>query len=48
MEIDDVKEIIPLEFEHQSNMDDWLILNKIEDVVVGTSTPYNYSNSKFK
>lgn len=29
-------------------MDDWLILEKIEDVVKGTSIPYNYENSKFK
>jgi len=29
-------------------MDDWLIINKIEDVVVGTSIPYNYDNSKLK
>jgi hypothetical protein len=43
-----VKEIEPLEFEHQGNMDDWLIIEKIEDVVVGTSIPYNYENSKFK
>lgn len=33
----DVNEIIPLKFDHQSNMDDWLIIDKIEDVVVGTS-----------
>ena len=44
----DVKEIQPLDFEHQGNMDDWLIIEKIEDVVVGTSIPYNYENSKFK
>lgn len=44
----DVEEITPLEFDHQSNMDDWLIIEKIEDVVVGTSIPYNYDNSKFK
>ena len=37
----------PLAFEHQGNMDDWLILEKIEDVIVGTSIPYNYENSKF-
>jgi hypothetical protein len=29
-------------------MDDWLIVDKIEDVVVGTSIPYNYEKSKFK
>ncbi len=44
----DVKEITPLEFAHQSNMDDWLIIEKIEDVLVGTSIPYNYDNSKLK
>lgn len=43
----DVQEIVPLKFDHQGNMDDWLILNKIEDVVVGTSIPYNYKNSRF-
>lgn len=37
----------PFAFDHQGNMDDWLILEKIEDVVVGTSIPYNYDNSKF-
>ena len=37
----------PLEFDHQGNMDDWLILQKIEDVLVGTSIPYNYDNSRF-
>ncbi|MFZ7103155.1 MAG: hypothetical protein ACOWWO_10955 [Peptococcaceae bacterium] len=43
-----VKEITPLKFDHQTNMDDWLIIDKIEDVVVGTSIPYNYEKSKFK
>ncbi len=37
----------PLDFEHQGNMDDWLIIEKIEDVVVGTSIPYNYEKSRF-
>lgn len=36
-----------LEFDHQGNMDDWLILNKIEDVIKGTSIPYNYDLSRF-
>jgi len=48
VEFKDVKEIAPLEFEHQGNMDDWLIIEKIENVVVGMSIPYNYDNSKFK
>lgn len=47
VEFEDVREIEPLEFYHQSNMDDWLIIEKIEDVVVGTSIPYNYDKSKF-
>lgn len=47
VEFSDVKEIDPLDFEHQGNMDDWLILEKIEDVVAGSSIPYNYENSKF-
>ena len=37
----------PLAFDHQGNMDDWLIIEKIEDVLVGTSIPYNYEKSKF-
>lgn len=37
----------PLAFDHQGNMDDWLILEKIEDVVQGTSVPYDYSKARF-
>jgi len=48
VEFTDVRKIDALEFDHQKNMDDWLIIEKIEDVVVGTSIPYNYNNSKFK
>lgn len=47
IEFKDVKEIVPLKFDHQGNMDDWLILEKIEDVIVGTSIPYNYEKSRF-
>lgn len=47
VEFDQVMSIDPLEFDHQGNMDDWLILNKIEDVVKGSSIPYNYENSRF-
>jgi hypothetical protein len=47
IEFFDVKEISPLEFEHQGNMDDWLIIEKIEDVLVGTAIPFNYEKSKF-
>lgn len=47
VEFENVEEIVPLAFEHQGNMDDWLILEKIEDVIAGTSIPYNYNNSKF-
>lgn len=47
VEFDNLKEIEPLEFDHQGNMDDWLIIEKIEDVLVGTSIPYNYDNSRF-
>lgn len=43
----DVKKIEPLDFDRQGNMDDWLIIDKIEDVVVGTSIPFNYEKSKF-
>jgi len=48
VEFENTVEIEPLEFEHQGNMDDWLIIEKIEDVVVGTSIPYNYDKSKLK
>ena len=48
IEFDNLEEITPLDFDHQGNMDDWLIIEKIEDVVTGTSIPYNYEKSKFK
>ncbi len=47
VEFENVREISPLAFAHQRNMDDWLILEKIEDVIAGTNIPYNYKNSKF-
>lgn len=47
VEFNNVEVIEPLDFDHQNNMDDWLIIEKIEDVVVGTSIPYNYEKSKF-
>lgn len=34
--------IEPLAFDRQKNMDDWLILEKIEDAVVGTAKPFTY------
>ena len=48
VEFGDVQKIAPLAFDHQGNMDDWLIVEKIEDVLVGTSIPYNYEKSRFK
>lgn len=49
VEFSSVEKIEPaLDFDHQNNMDDWLMLDKIEDVVVGTSIPYNYEKSRFK
>jgi hypothetical protein len=47
VEFENVKVIEALDFDHQGNMDDWLIIDKIEDVVVGTSIPYNYEKSRF-
>lgn len=47
VEFENAEAITPLAFDHQGNMDDWLIIEKIEDVVVGTSIPYNYEKSKF-
>ena len=35
VEFENVEEITPIAFEHQSNMDDWLILKRIEDVLPG-------------
>lgn len=46
-EFQQVEAIQPLDFDHQGNMDDWLIIEKIEDVVVGTSIPYSYEKAKF-
>lgn len=48
VEFGEVTAIEPaLDFEHQGNMDDWLIIEKIEDVVAGTSIDYNYEKSRF-
>lgn len=48
VEFEEVQQIDPpLAFDHQGNMDDWLMIDKIEDVVVGTSIPYHYEKSKF-
>lgn len=47
VEFEKIQPIEPLLFDHQGNMDDWLIIDKIEDVVVGTSIPYNYNRSRF-
>ena len=47
VEFEQVEEITPLAYDHQGNMDDWMIIEKIEDVVVGTSIPYNYEKSRF-
>ena len=47
VEFENVEGITPLNFEHQTNMDDWLIINKIEDVVAGSSIAYNYEQSRF-
>ena len=48
MEFENVKEIPPIAFEHQENMDDWIILEKNEDVIVGTSILYNYKILNFE
>lgn len=47
VEFKNLHEINPLKFDHQGNMDDWLIIEKIEDIVIGTSIPYKYEKSKF-
>ncbi|BBA51711.1 hypothetical protein [Fusobacterium varium] len=48
VEFEKLETIEPLEFDRQGNMDDWLIIEKIEDVLTGTSIPYNYEKSKLK
>lgn len=48
VEFDKVESITPLNFDHQGNMDDWLIIEKIEDVVEGTSIPFTYNKAKLK
>lgn len=48
VEFQNVEQIEPLAFDHQGNMDDWLIIEKIEDVVVGTSIPFNYEQTRIK
>ena len=48
VEFEKLETIEPLEFDRQGNMDDWLIVEKIEDVLTGTSIPYNYEKSKLK
>ena len=45
VEFENVEEITPIAFEHQSNMDDWLILKRIEDVAAGTGTQYDSNRS---
>ena len=47
VEFEAVEEIPTLDFVHQNNMDDWLILDKIEDVIMGSSIPFDYKKSKF-
>lgn len=47
VEFEKLEIIEPLEFQHQKNMDDWLIIEKIEDVLEGSSKEYNYELSKF-
>lgn len=47
VEFGGVEKIEPaLPFAHQSNMDDWLILEKIGDVLEGSSVPFNYENAR--
>lgn len=48
VEFEKLEQIEALKFDHQSNMDDWLIIENIEDVVIGSSKPYNYDLGKFK
>lgn len=47
VEIENVSVIEPpLQLDHQKNMDDWLIVEKIEDILVGTSKKFEYVKIK--
>ena len=46
VEVKEVETITPFQTEHQKNMDDWLILKRIEDVLVGTGKPHEYIKIK--
>jgi len=46
IEIEKVSSIETLQLDHQKNMDDWLILEKIEDVLIGTSKNFEYVKIK--
>jgi len=46
VEIENVSPIEPLQLDHQKNMDDWLIIEKIEDILVGTSKDFEYVKIK--
>jgi len=48
VEFENIEEMKPLNFHHQGNMDYGLIIEKIEDVIVGTSISYNYDKTRFK
>lgn len=48
VEVSHLSLIPPLAFQHQTNMDDWLILNQIEDVIIGSDIPYRYDDIKLK
>lgn len=48
IEFEKVEKIVPMKLDHQTNMDDWLIVENVEDVVEGTSKKYDYANSKLK
>ena len=48
VKFENLSKIDALDFDRQGNMDDWLIIENIKDVLVGTSIPYNYDKSKFK
>lgn len=40
IEVENIELIEPLEFDRQKNMDDWITVEKIEDIVAGTSQKF--------
>lgn len=47
VEFSDVTEITPIDFEHENNIDEWLILDGVENIGINTSTSSSYGIGRF-